>query len=78
MSRANEPIHPTMMCTGLSIREHFAAMAMQGMLANSVLPRYAASVPRAQFLREIAVDAIGHADALIAELSKPSNDGSAK
>lgn len=50
--------------TGLSKREYFAAMAMQGYLSNSSLSidTTAHSI--------IAVDAVKYADTLLAELSK--------
>jgi hypothetical protein len=48
---------------GLSKREHFAAMAMQGMLSNSSL--YGETVAE-----EIARQSILMADALLQELSK--------
>lgn len=32
--RANEPVSPGPMNSGLTIREHFAGLAMQGMLAK--------------------------------------------
>lgn len=66
MSRANDPAYP---CPtgdsgygGLTIREHFAAMAMQGLIAS---------------MTDVGVDealtaklAVIQADALIAELAK--------
>lgn len=50
---------------GLSKREHFAAMAMQGILANQ---KYEA--PRRDRLSGMAVDAVAAADWLLAELLK--------
>lgn len=50
---------------GLTIREHFAAMAMQGLLAGNPIstnPQWEAAVAKL---------AITHADALLAELAKP-------
>jgi hypothetical protein len=49
-------------CRGLTIREHFAAMAMQGIAAY-----YGAAQFKPEHLAEWAVT---RADALIAELSK--------
>jgi len=50
---------------GLTKREHFAAMAMQGILANS---NY--SAPRKAKLSGMANDAVAAADWLLAELLK--------
>jgi hypothetical protein len=51
---------------GLSVREHFAAMAMQGLIASD-------RKPPAETIGEEwrALWAVKHADALIAELAKP-------
>jgi hypothetical protein len=76
VSRANEPAYPVpgfkddQTFNGLSVREHFAAMALQGMLANQLTGMAAAKVRREEFMEMLAQDAVGHADALIAELSK--------
>jgi len=57
--------HTTVMSTGLSMREHFAGLAMQGFLSNPNLDRtIAVSVER---VSEYSVKA---ADTLIAELNK--------
>lgn len=69
MSRANEPLFPSLgtpngefstAVGGLTIREHFAAMAMQGLLAANY--QYTPA--------QLAEDAVMHADALLAELAK--------
>ena len=70
MSRENEPVYPGMTSTGLTIREHFAALAMQGILANVSHGQLAAQIPREQFIREVSEDAVAHADALIKELER--------
>jgi hypothetical protein len=62
MSRANDPVHPNMMEAGLTIREHFAAMAMQGLLADSTTVRLGSDV--------IPKTAVAYADLLISELAK--------
>jgi hypothetical protein len=49
-------------CNGLTKREHFAGLAMQGILA-----KYG---PDEQRNDTTAIDAIEHADALLAELDK--------
>ena len=51
--------------TGLTKRELFAAMAMQGILANRVY-----EPPRRTKLAGMAKDAVSAADALLAELAK--------
>jgi hypothetical protein len=72
MSRANEPAFPgenamrfgqTNDCNpGMTLREHFAGLAMQGELASDPL--------RAHCAADIAANAVRCADALIAELEK--------
>ncbi len=72
MSRANEPAYPvpatehTPPVYGLTIREHFAAMAMQGLLASR--ERYADHW-RIEW-NSIASCAVKQADALLTELAK--------
>lgn len=75
MSRANEPAYPIPAsdlsgsyeaAPGLTIREHFAGLAMQGLLAS---PSY-----DGQQFTTIAHDAVEAADALIAELAKPKEN----
>lgn len=58
-------ISDTNQVVGLSKREHFAAMAMQGMLSN---PKLDIETTPAE---TIARDAIVQADVLLLELSKP-------
>lgn len=54
----------TLPTKGLTIRQHFAAMAMQGLCANSS--------PGPQYMpANLAMEAVQIADALIAELNKP-------
>jgi hypothetical protein len=50
--------------TGLSVRQHFAAMAMQGLLAGNPI------TTSPDWERAVAKLAVTHADALIAELAK--------
>jgi len=66
------PVNPTRIeidgddswyCMGLTKREHFAAMAMQGIMANEFLIRDKCS-------KGIAIKAVYIADALLKELSK--------
>ncbi len=78
MSRANEPVHPTVRNpehgwpTGITLREYFAAMTIQGLLANR-------GITDALTFNKIGVDdsarrfaqaAVVSSDALIAELAK--------
>ena len=79
MSRANEPAYPehntytdprenevrTDVRGGMTIREHLAAMAMQGLCAN-------APATKAGSANGLAKTAIEIADALLSELSKGS------
>ena len=50
---------------GITTRAHFAAMAMQGMVANHSLMTH-----RAEIYKQIATHAILYADALISQLNK--------
>jgi hypothetical protein len=52
---------------GLTIRQHFAAIAMQGLLANPEIQKI-----QSLTVNSIAIEAIQYADALIAELNKPT------
>ncbi len=61
LSGSTHIYHPEMRYHGLTIRAHFAAMAMQGIICNAREPVTAESVA------ELAVKA---ADALVAELNK--------
>ncbi len=67
MTRATEMVYPcegpNATAYGLTIREHFAAMAMQGILASG------ANEPHANYVW-CANRAVVMADALIAELAK--------
>ena len=78
MSRGNEAAYPRVEALygashGLTIREHFAAMAMQGLLANpdevtdsnGFLPETFEGTTR-----ELARRSVAFADALIAELER--------
>lgn len=78
MNRANEPAYPLPVGRdsiannrgGLTIREHFAGLAMNGLCANPQLIKDTAAIGVGQYREAIAVTAIGMADALIAELAK--------
>lgn len=77
MSKADEPAFPVpetavggqRMRGGLSKREYFAAMAMQGMLANPEINKRARK-NGVYSPREYARWAVDSADALLAELEK--------
>jgi hypothetical protein len=85
VSRADEPANPavqqwdnrsgsifTNTATGLTIREHFAGLAMQGILANPgrCVPGAADSMSAETFAGLMAAVALEFADALIAALAK--------
>jgi hypothetical protein len=70
MSRVNDPVHPTMMDAGLTIREHFAAMAMQGFIATGKYADVHSYDMVSAGAMSIAKRAVICADALIAELAK--------
>ena len=61
------PIHGPLFATGLTKRELFAAMAMQGIASNP----NAAIIEGPDVVAGAAVEA---ADALLAELAKPKED----
>ena len=54
-------------CQGLTKREHFAAMAMQGMLASKYVSEFA-DKPSAEILTGVAEKAVICADALLKAL----------
>ena len=74
MSRANEPAYPIGSGdmrdpTGLTLREHYAGLAMQGILANNVYSVTIANSDKSKTVSEsIAGVAVLCADALIAAL----------
>jgi hypothetical protein len=67
MSHADDPAYPTALVRadehGLTIREHFAGLAMQGWLANKDRPTHFLPEDDMAYCVKIA-------DALIAELAK--------
>jgi len=67
MNNGNEPINAIEsqhgFCTGLTKREHFAGLAMQGLLSANAM--YSNKTDNREAL---ARDAISHADALLKEL----------
>ena len=61
------------LCTGLTIRQHFAAMAMQGMLSNSENESNEMDLVKSGIdngFLATAQQAVQYADALITELNK--------
>lgn len=64
MSNANKAAFPHNWATGLTKRELFAAMAMQGLLSNGSLVNH----PDEQYI----IGSVKAADALLAELAKPT------
>ncbi len=60
------PIPGPLFATGLTKRELFAAMAMQGILANPCR-----QTSTSETYAEAAIDGVRYADALLAELAKP-------
>lgn len=73
MSNGNEPMYPIngggAISIGLTKREYFAGLAMQGMLANSYSDGVTQPLSTANAY-QIAGMAIAQADALLAELEK--------
>lgn len=73
MKNSEQPAYPlSYINSGLTKREYFAAMAMQGILANSAEQSYSNQQP-CSFLsiQEQAQMAVQYADALLSELEKP-------
>lgn len=80
MTKQNDPINPTTQSqsgVGLTKREHFAALAMQGLISSA----HSSEESRDKYTCNggwvypdtIAQQAVNMADALIAELNKPLN-----
>lgn len=69
-TEGHEPIYPVTHAmhysTGLNKREHFASLALQGMLANSNTTRLG--------INDMVKLSIKAADELIEQLNNPSND----
>lgn len=86
MSRGNEPAYPAPNGTvngngdycapdfpGMTLREHFAGLAMQGIMANpSGEPK--GDFELEHFAKVVATMAVRHADALLAELTKDRHE----
>ena len=76
MSKANHSAFPMIVereglyATGLTKREYFAAMAMQGLLAGEVITRF--EIMEMSGKKTIATLAIDYADELLKELEKPN------
>lgn len=58
----------TVLCTGLTKREYFAAMAMQGIISNSELERIRLSEKTEKRCADYAMLSVKYADALLKEL----------
>lgn len=61
---------PSNLCLGLTKREYFAAMAMQGILAHQSFSAQLATETNLAAAGEIATAAVNVADALITALNK--------
>lgn len=70
MSNANEAAYPQNWATGLTKRELFAAMAMQGIIGQAWHPAMGCSFHCEP--NETAEVALQMADALLAELANPT------
>lgn len=57
---------------GLTIRQHFASMAMQGLLSNPSINKLLENIDDGFKHESIAVTALLAADALITQLNKPN------
>jgi hypothetical protein len=55
---------------GLTKREHFAGLAMQGILSNSVMGDSALHEKHEDWVKDISESSLQFADALLAELDK--------
>lgn len=78
MKNADMPAHPSTMRAGdvekseggLTKREHFAAMAMQGILANPTGQQEPEGAPPEAVIEIVALASVNFADALLAELER--------
>ena len=76
MTNSDEPINPVpaqdMQYTGLTKREHLAAMAMQGMLSSRYVGDFGVEINDKSYdqVHGLANNAIRYADALLSELDK--------
>lgn len=64
------PIDETLPNIGLTKREYFAAMAMQGLLANPELFKIAQALPPNSVMKFYNQSAIEHADDLLKQLEQ--------
>lgn len=74
MKNSEEPISPTykfVECNGLTKREHFAGLAMQGLMTTLIPTEDNQLCPNKENVVNMAKLAITAADALLAELEKP-------
>lgn len=77
MKNSEQPINPLpsdvdsskVECIGLTKREYFAAMAMQASDLEVYAEKYGS-----KWAKEVAIDSVQMADALLAELEKPTNE----
>lgn len=65
MITGNEPTTSSFPNYGLTIRQHFAAMAMQGMVSNPEIQKLTSLN-----LEGVAIESVAYANALIKELNK--------
>lgn len=78
MSRGDKPAFQTFqmhngvftISGGMTLREYYAGLAMQGLLANGESPGYAGLAQREGFHESTAIIAVRMADALIAKLEE--------
>jgi hypothetical protein len=82
MNNSDIPVMPTEQSTehfsqastdysvGLTKREHFAGLAMQGILSNSVMGDSALHEKYEDWVKDISESSLQFADALLAELDK--------
>jgi hypothetical protein len=69
----NDPRNPsagTYFADGLTKREHFAGLAMQGILSNSVMGDSALHEKHEDWVKDISDSSLQFADALLAALDK--------
>lgn len=80
---AETPAFPAATCgdwqVGMTLRQHYAGLAFQGLIANTGITAVAGGVAKSEGItieQLIARMAVGHTDALIAELEKSNTPAS--
>ena len=88
MTKANDPVYPEISCdeaglahggsyterSGLTLRQHFAVLALQGLLAGPNTPAVIGGHGLPPDSSAVCQQAVAYADALIVALNAPKGD----